>query len=84
MTKAERPGFAARLVVGSLATLGLVVGALVAAVVAMLALLVGVPLWGIALGVLAVVGGLLAATSRVRRSARAAEENRRRVAASGR
>jgi hypothetical protein len=73
MTQAERPGFAARLVVGSLATLGLVVGALVATVVAMLALLVGVPLWGIALGVLAVAGGLLAATSRVRRSARAAE-----------
>ena len=67
MTNTESPSLAARLVVGSLATLGLLVAGFVALVAGMFALLVGVPLWLIALCALAAVGGLLTCVSRMRR-----------------
>lgn len=69
VTELLSPSRTARLVVGVLASMALLVGAFVLALVAFLALFVGAPAWSVAAAVGAVVVGLFAASQRVRRAA---------------
>ena len=63
------PTRTARFVLGTVASLALLVGAFVLALVALFALYVGVPVWVVAAALAAVIVGVAAAFQRVRRAA---------------
>ncbi|GCD89353.1 hypothetical protein NLS1_13590 [Nocardioides sp. LS1] len=69
VTELPPPSRTARLVVGVLASLALLTGAFVLALVAFFALYVGAPAWVVAVAVGAVVAGVAAALRRVRHAA---------------